>query len=148
MSWELKKFNALTNQELHDIFRLRVDIFVVEQACPYDEIDGKDPKSWHLMYKENGDIIAYARLLPPGLSFDEASIGRVVVAKAHRGRQLGYALMHEAVKRSLDIYKKSIKIAAQAHLEAFYRVSGFVKASDIYLDDGIPHIDMLLDVKG
>ena len=144
MSWEVKAFEALTNQELHDIFRLRVDIFVVEQKCPYPEIDGKDLKSKHLMYKENGEMIAYARLLPPGVSYPQASIGRVMVTKSHRGTGLGYELLEQAVKRSLSHYNQPIKIGAQAHLEKYYGSVGFVKVSDVYLEDDIPHIDMLL----
>jgi len=143
MSWEVKKFNDLTVLELHDIFRLRVDIFVVEQNCPYPEIDGKDPKSLHLIYKENNIIVAYARLLPPGVSYDEASIGRVIVAESHRGTGLGYELMNQAVKASLVEYNQPIKIGAQAHLEKYYGATGFVKVSDVYLEDDIPHIDML-----
>lgn len=143
MHWELKEFDELTNTELHDIFRLRVDIFVVEQTCPYPEIDGKDPQSLHLMGKMGDEIIAYSRLLPPGVSFDVPSIGRVVVAEAHRGTGLGYELMQESVNRSLEIYNLPIKIGAQAHLEKYYGAAGFVKVSDVYLEDDIPHIDML-----
>jgi len=143
MHWELKKFDELTNRELHDIFRLRVDIFVVEQTCPYPEIDGKDPESLHLMGKIKDEIVAYSRLLPPDVSFDEASIGRVVVAETHRGTGLGYELMRESVKRSVAIYNLPIKIGAQAHLEKYYGAAGFVKVSDVYLEDDIPHIDML-----
>ena len=146
MSWELKKFDDLANKELHDIFRLRVDIFVVEQNCPYPEIDGKDPKSLHLMYKENDEIMAYARLLPPGTSYDEASIGRIIVAESHRGTGLGYELLDQAVKASLAEYNQPIKIGAQAHLEKYYGSAGFVKASDVYLEDDIPHIDMLREL--
>lgn len=146
MSWELKKFDDLANEELHDIFRLRVDIFIVEQNCPYPEVDGKDPKSLHLMYKENGEIVAYARILPPGVSYDEASIGRVVVAESHRGSGLGYVLLEQAVKATLAEYNQPVKIGAQAHLEKYYGFAGFVKASDVYLEDDIPHIDMLLSL--
>ena len=143
MSWELKPFVDLTNDELHDIFRLRVDVFVVEQTCPYPEIDGKDPKSLHLLYRENSELVAYARLLPPGVSYDEASIGRIIVAKSHRGTGLGYELLEQAVKASLTEYNQPIKIGAQAHLEKYYNTAGFVKVSDMYLEDDIPHIDML-----
>jgi ElaA protein len=147
MSWELKKFDDLTVLELHDILKLRTDIFVVEQNCPYPEIDGKDSKVLHLMYKKNGEIVAYARILPPGVSYNEASIGRVVVAKNHRGTGLGYKLLEQSVNASISEYQSSIKIGAQAHLENYYAKAGFVKVSDAYLEDNIPHIDMLLDVK-
>ena len=143
MSWELKEFDKLTNRELHDIFRLRVDVFVVEQTCPYPEIDGKDLDALHLMYKKNNEIIAYSRLLAPGVSFDEPSIGRVVVAEHHRGTGLGYELMRESVALSVAIYNSPIKIGAQAHLEKYYGAAGFVKVSDVYVEDDIPHIDML-----
>ena len=144
MNWKLKKFAELTLLELHDILKLRTDIFVVEQNCPYPEIDGKDPKSFHLIYKESSLIIAYARILPPRISYVEASIGRVVVAKSHRGIGLGYKLLEQAVNATLAQFNQPIKIGAQAHLEKYYASAGFVKISDIYLEDGIPHIDMLL----
>ena len=145
MGWKLKEFTELTVLELHDIFKLRTDIFVVEQNCPYPEVDGKDLRSLHLMYEENGELIAYARLLPPGVSYDdEASIGRVVVATSHRKTGLGYALLEQAVKASFEKYQQSIRISAQAHLEKYYASSGFVKVSDVYLEDDIPHIEMLL----
>jgi len=143
MNWELKKFDELTNNELYDVLRLRVDIFVVEQTCPYPEIDGKDEESLHLMYKENGEIVAYARILPPGLSYDEASIGRVIVAESHRGTGLGHELIDQAVKESLAEYNQPIKIGAQAYLEDYYSAAGFETVSDVYLEDDIPHIDML-----
>lgn len=143
MSWELKRFDDLTNKELYDALRLRVDIFVVEQTCPYPEIDGKDQESLHLMYKENGKIVAYARILPPGLSFDEASIGRIIVAESHRGTGLGHELLDQAIKASLAKYNQPIKIGAQAYLEKYYEAAGFKTVSDVYLEDDIPHIDML-----
>jgi len=143
MSWELKKFADLTNKELYDVLRLRVDIFVVEQTCPYPEIDGKDPKSLHLMHWENGNLVAYARILPPGLSFDEPSIGRVIVAESHRGTGLGHELLDRAIKASVAEYNKPIKIGAQAYLEKYYGAAGFVTVSDVYLEDDIPHIDMV-----
>ena len=143
MSWELKRFDDLTNKELYDALRLRVDIFVVEQTCPYPEIDGKDQESLHLMYKENGKIVAYARILPPGSSFDEASIGRIIVAESHRGTGLGHELLDQAIKASLAEYNQPIKIGAQAYLEKYYEAAGFKTVSDVYLEDDIPHIDML-----
>ena len=146
MNWELKAFNDLTNMELHDIFKLRTDIFVVEQKCPYPEIDGKDLLSFHLMGKVDDEIVAYARILPPGLSFNKPSIGRVVVAESHRGTGLGHELLREAIAVSLVKYRQSIKIGAQAHLENYYGAAGFKKVSDVYLEDDIPHIDMVLDI--
>lgn len=143
MCWELKKFADLTTTVLHDILKLRTDIFVVEQKCPYPEIDGKDPKSQHLMYWENDHIVAYSRLLPPGVSYEEASIGRVVVAKSHRKTGLGYQLLEQSIKATLAQRNQPIKIGAQAHLESFYGAAGFIKVSDVYIEDDIPHIEML-----
>ena len=144
MKWYLKSFNELTNLELHDLFKLRTDIFVVEQNCPYPEIDGKDPVSLHLMAKVNDQIVAYTRILPPGVSFDEPSIGRVVVDIAYRGNGLGHELLKRSIDASLAKYGQSIKIGAQAHLEHYYGAAGFKKVSDEYLEDDIPHFDMLL----
>ena len=146
MSWELKTFDALTNKELHDIFKLRVDIFVVEQTCPYPEIDGKDLKALHLFKKEQDNIVAYCRLLAPGVSFTEASIGRVVVHSDYRHAGLGEELMKTAIHFSIKHYNSNIQIGAQAHLEQFYSTNGFIKNSDIYLEDDIPHMDMLLTI--
>jgi len=146
MSWEFKTFDELTNKELHDIFKLRVDIFVVEQACPYPEIDGKDIDAIHMIKKEQDTIVAYCRLLAPGVSFAEASIGRVVVHSDYRHAGLGEELMKTAISASINLYNSNIQIGAQAHLEQFYGINGFVKNSDVYLEDDIPHIDMLLTV--
>jgi len=148
MNWELKAFNDLTNLELHDIFKLRTDIFVVEQNCPYPEIDGKDPKSLHFMGKIDDEIVAYTRILPPGVSYNEPSIGRVVVAESHRGTGLGHELLKRSIEISFANYGQSIKIGAQAHLEPYYGAAGFKKVSAEYLEDDIPHIDMLLSISG
>ena len=145
MKWQVKTFNALTNEELYEVLRLRVDVFVVEQACPYPEIDGKDLEALHLMAKEahTGKIVAYSRLLAPGVSYEEASLGRVIVASEWRKTGVGLQLLQKAVERLLSEYGPTIQIGAQAHLEAYYEKVGFVKNSDVYLEDDIPHIDML-----
>lgn len=145
MSWKLKKFADLTVLEFHNILKLRTDIFVVEQDCPYPEVDGKDLKSLHLMYQEGDEVVAYARLLPPGVSYGDASIGRVVVAASHRGTGLGHELLKQAVKETLAAYHQAIRISAQAHLEKYYAAAGFVKVSGEYLEDNIPHVEMLLE---
>lgn len=144
MEWSIKKFEELTNKELHDLFQLRINVFVVEQNCPYPEIDGKDIESLHLFKKENDRIIAYARVLPPGLSYPQASIGRVVVDKEFRGKQLGYELVKKAIEVTQESWKNEpIKIQAQAHLHSFYHSFGFESISEEYLEDNIPHIDMI-----
>ncbi len=145
MGWVVKNFNELTNKELHDIFRIRVDVFVVEQNCAYPEVDGKDIQAMHLFKKENDTIIAYARLLPPGVSYVQASIGRVLVDKNYRGKKLGHELIERAlvmIQRHLN--ETTVKIQAQSHLQSFYGSFGFAPISEEYLEDNIPHIDMLL----
>jgi ElaA protein len=146
MSWNVKRFDELTTTELYAILKERTQVFVVEQECPYLEVDGKDLLSYHLYKEENGEIAAYARLLPPGVSYTEASIGSVFVRKEYRGR----GLAGELLIRSLDFLhgelgETKIKIQAQEYLREFYGSFGFTAVTDSYLDDGIPHIDMVLE---
>ncbi|HEM6489290.1 GNAT family N-acetyltransferase [Streptococcus suis] len=144
MQWEIKAFDQLSLQELYTILTLRVDVFVVEQACPYPEVDGKDPNCLHLLGMDNGELVAYLRILPAGLSYDEVSIGRVVIKSSHRGKGLGRPMMEQAIHFITNEWKESqIKIGAQAHLEKFYSSLGFEPVSEVYLEDGIPHLDML-----
>jgi len=146
MSWIVKSFYDLTNKELHDILQARVNVFVVEQNCPYSEVDGKDIEALHLFKKEDETIIAYARILPPGVSYTQASIGRVLTNKKHRGKRLGYKLIEEALRVIQKEWKQtSIKIQAQSYLRSFYGSFGFIPVSEEYLEDNIPHIDMLLE---
>jgi ElaA protein len=146
MSWKLKSFNELSTNELYAILQERTLVFVVEQECPYLEVDGKDLQSYHLYHEENGEVTAYARLLPPGVSYKEASIGRVFVKREHRGK----GLAGELLKRGLDFIhnelgEMTVKIQAQEYLKEFYGSFGFQAITDTYLDDGIPHIDMVLE---
>ncbi|MGQ7336699.1 GNAT family N-acetyltransferase [Streptococcus suis] len=144
MQWEIKSFDQLSLQELYTILTLRVDVFVVEQACPYPEVDGKDPNCLHLLGMDNGELVAYLRILPAGLSYDEVSIGRVVIKSSHRGKGLGRPMMEQAIHFITNEWKESqIKIGAQAHLEKFYSSLGFEAVSEVYLEDDIPHLDML-----
>ena len=145
MTWYVKAFHELTATEVYTILKERTDVFVVEQNCPYPEVDGKDLKSYHLYKVEHDEIVAYATLLPKGVSYEEASIGRVLVKKEYRGR----GLAQELLKRSLAYLEQSleettIKIQAQDYLRDFYGSFGFKASSDTYLEDGIPHVDMLL----
>jgi ElaA protein len=148
MKWKLKKFNQLDVDELYELLKLRVDVFVVEQNCPYHEIDEKDrhPDTLHLSGKsiKNGKLAAYLRILPPGLGFKEASFGRVVVAKENRGEGISRIM----VKKAISIFKhtwpeNNIMISAQVYLKQFYESNGFQCVSSEYLEDGIAHIDML-----
>lgn len=145
ITWSLKAFGALTPLELHALFRLRVDVFVVEQKCAYPEIDGQDPLALHLLgFDTHGSLIAYARILPPEKN-ELPHIGRVVVAAANRGNNVGRLLMQEALNAVSSVYgNRGNAVAAQAYLVPFYGSLGYVTTSDEYVWDGIPHVDMVL----
>ncbi len=145
--WQTLSFQQLSTQQLYEILKLRVDIFVVEQQCPYPELDEKDIQEGvnHVIGSRNGHIIAYARLLPKGLSYKDASIGRVVIKISERGSNLGHELLTTALDQCEKLWPgQSITIGAQSHLQQFYTRHGFIPVSDCYLEDGIPHIDMQL----
>ena len=123
---------------------LRTSIFVVEQGCPYQEADHKDPLSWHLEGILNGQLIAGMRLVPPGVSYDEASIGRVVVKPEYRREGFGGELMSRGIAASKALWPGGIRISGQGYLEDFYKTLGFVTVRGPYLEDDIPHFEMLL----
>ncbi len=140
-----KKFDNLSRKEIHDLFLLRSEVFVVEQNCVYQDIDGKDEKAEHVLVKKNNKIIAYARVLEYS-DRDNISIGRIVVSKKERGNSLGSDLLDFILKKiHQEKPKKPIKISAQAHLEKFYTDHGFKRTSNTYMEDGIPHISMTLE---
>ncbi len=140
-TWHAAHFDELTVLQLYKIMVLRQRVFVVEQRCAYLDADGVDPASRHLWAQgADGAVLAYARIVPAGISFDELSIGRVITAPEARGTGLGKDLMQRAIEASGGV---SVRIGAQAHLEKFYGELGFVRASDVYDEDGIPHIEML-----
>jgi len=145
MNWTLKSFDELTLSEFHDIIQLRLDIFVVEQDCPYLDLDGKDKIAYHFFGRtDEGKTVAYTRLFGPNEYFKEASIGRVVVHKDFRKDGLGYELMSKSIDAIEELYKtKTIKIGAQRYLTKFYESLGFVSTDAFYLEDGIPHVYML-----
>lgn len=141
INWKISRFATLSADELYDVLQLRSEVFVVEQNCVYQDIDGKDKKAVHLMGADD-QLQVYARLFAPGDYFDEASIGRVVVRESARGRALGHELMRRAIDFLQSEYGGAIVISAQQYLEAFYRQHGFVTLGEPYLEDGIPHIRM------
>ena len=144
MNFEIKKFSELSTEELYKILKARIDVFVVEQNCPYEECDGKDYESYHLFYRKNDKIIAYLRVIPAGISYSEPSIGRVFVDKDHRRRGIAGEMMEKAIDfLENDIEADFIRLSAQKYLLNFYEELGFVKVSEEYLEDGIPHIEML-----
>ncbi len=148
MKFELKQFSELTLDELYEILQLRSEIFVVEQNCVYNDLDGLDKVAIHQFGKLEGEIVAYSRLLKPGIRFAEFSIGRVVVKQAERGKGLGIEMMKSAQNYLINEWKaKKIKISAQCYLQHFYENLGFEIVSEMYLEDGIPHFGMLYRVK-
>jgi ElaA protein len=143
LHWTYKSFNELTTIELYAIMQQRNEVFVVEQNCVYQDADNKDRQSFHLAGWYNDILVACCRILPPQLSFEEASIGRVLTAAAYRKTGAGRALMQRAVDATLQQFKcREITISAQLYLQNFYQSLGFTPISDTYLEDGIPHIEM------
>ena len=141
-------FDALTTQELYAIMALRQEVFVVEQNCPYLDADGKDQQSWHLLgYNQQGELLAYTRLLPKGLSYPGyTSIGRVVTAPSARGTGAGKLLMKKSIEMTRFLFGNlPIKIGAQSYLLHFYEGFGFQSTGEQYLEDGIPHTKMVLE---
>lgn len=148
ITWQLLSFEQLTTQHLYDVMKLRVDVFVVEQNCPYPELDDKDHQSGvhHLLGFQDGKLVAYSRLLPAGLSYPSPSIGRIVTHKDHRSGGLGHKLLDKSLQYCRSFWPgENIEIGAQEHLEVFYNNHGFKRTSESYLEDGIPHIDMVFD---
>lgn len=144
MNWNLKKFKELSVEEIYKILALRNEIFIVEQECAYLDCDDKDLNSYHLFSKENGEIIAYLRILEKGVSYDEISIGRVAVKKNYRGKGISREMLLKAIDFvENNLNEDTIKIQAQAYLLNFYSSLGFKAVSEEYLEDNIPHIDML-----
>lgn len=147
--WHCLRFAQLNTQQLYDCLKLRTNVFVVEQQCAYPELDGKDcHRDTHHLFAlsslpNNPLLIAYARLLPPGLSYSQPSIGRVVVAPQYRSQALGKALMNRALEHCHRLWpRQAIHIGAQSHLQRFYDEYGFTACSQPYMEDGIEHIEM------
>lgn len=145
MTKKILLFSELTAQQIYDILQLRSEVFVVEQDCVYQDIDGHDDKAFHVLFYDKDLLVAYSRILPPGAYFDELSIGRVIVKETHRSQKLGHELMKVSIEFALTKFPKSmIKISAQQYLIKFYESHGFVISGEGYLEDGIPHIGMKL----
>lgn len=145
LNWSIKRFAELSTDELHDLLDLRIRVFVVEQNCPYPEVDGKDRQSGHILGRdEQGEIVAYSRIVDPGISYPEPGIGRVVTAESIRGKGLGHDLMTQSMHYVRENYGQvAVRLSAQEHLRSFYGNHGFQTVSDTYLEDDIPHIEML-----
>ncbi len=141
---DARRLDELSAAELYALLKMRVDVFVVEQNCPYPELDGKDGDALHLRLLQDGDLIAAARIFAPADKDAPAKIGRVVVSPDHRGKRLGDAVMREAISLCEERHPQTpIYLSAQSHLSRFYGSFGFETTSEEYLEDGIPHVDMI-----
>ena len=145
LNWQFKHYNDLLLNEFHDILALRIQVFVVEQNCPYQDLDGKDKKCYHLICRNGkGDVVGTMRILPPGVSYEEVALGRIVLAESVRGEQQGHEMMKEAMTFSKEEFGDvAIKLSGQKHLEGFYNKHGFKSTGKEYLEDGIPHVEMI-----
>ncbi|MEC4727986.1 GNAT family N-acetyltransferase [Shewanella sp. D64] len=147
MQWSDLSFKQLSLDELYDVLKLRIDVFIVEQNCPYPELDDKDrhPETRHLIGRDpQGEIVAYARVLAPGVSYPDSSIGRVLVAEKARGGGNAKFLMDQAIGLANEYWpNNNIQLGGQEYLKSFYQKLGFKPVSEVYLEDGIPHLDML-----
>jgi ElaA protein len=144
MKWSCKAFKELSLDEFHDIIQLREIVFVVEQDCPYLDVDGKDKEALHVFGEYEGNVVATTRILKPGISYDEVAIGRVVTSPTVRGMGMGKQLMEESMKFvKLHFGKVPIRISAQTYLLKYYKSFGFIETGEEYLEDNIPHFEML-----
>ncbi len=142
MELSIKHFSELSRDELYEIYRLRVAVFVVEQQCVYQDIDEADRSAYHIFLKDEEGIQAYLRLLPAGTTFDAVSLGRVIAVKRHCG--LGTRIVEEGIKAAGQIFgAKEIKIEAQVYAKELYEKLGFVQTSEEFMEDGIPHVAMV-----
>ena len=143
ISFKIKRFNELSTSELYSLLQLRSEVFVVEQNCVYQDVDGKDNKAIHVLGYLDTELAAYSRLFDKGIYFEEASIGRVVVSPKLRDKKLGHDLMQVSIAAVKEHFKEhNITISAQEYLKKFYESHGFVQTSEMYLEDDIPHIQM------
>ena len=140
----IKKWDDLSIDEVQSIFGLRSEVFIVEQECPYQDVDGRDPEADHLLLYENNILCGYTRIFSKNTYFKEASFGRTVVKKKYRGKGYGHILVKESLKHLKNKKEKTIKISAQSYLKKFYASHGFVLKGEEYMEDGIPHTAMYL----
>ena len=142
MRLEIKAWNQLSSKEINDIFSLRSEVFIVEQECIYQDVDGKDEKADHVLLTINNQLVGYTRVFNENIYFKEASFGRAVVKKSHRGEGYGHLLVEKSLEHLKTNKQSLIKISAQSHLKEFYSSHGFVAKGEEYMEDGIPHTAM------
>ena len=141
----IKSFKELNKAELYQIIQLRIAVFIIEQDCPYPDLDDMDHDAQHLWIEDAGEIVCYLRVNPAGSRFLEPSLGRIVTKKSHRNRGYAEKLIKKAIDLVCEKESRAIRISAQCYLEKYYEKFGFIKASEEYLEDDIPHIEMLKD---
>jgi ElaA protein len=147
IQWLLKKFEELSPYQVYAMLQLRNEVFVVEQHCVFQDADDKDQHSYHLMGFSDNKLVAYTRIVPAGIIYEQASIGRVVTSPSVRRAGAGRQLMLQSIQTVYDLFGKvPIKIGAQLYLKKFYESLGFVQVSEVYLEDGIEHIYMIKEV--
>ena len=143
ITFKIKRFNELSTLELYSLLQLRSEVFVVEQNCVYQDVDGKDDNAIHVLGFLDNELASYSRIFDKGIYFEEASIGRVVVSPKLRDKKLGHDLMQVSIAAVKEHFKEhNITISAQEYLKKFYESHGFVQTSEMYLEDDIPHIQM------
>lgn len=146
MDLYIKGFSELSGDDVYDILKARHDVFIVEQNCPCEEIDGRDRGAYHVFYRDNGELVAYLRVLDRGVVFDDVAIGRVLSLRRREG--IGSSLMREGIKVAQDKFGADrIVIEAQTYVRSMYDKLGFIQTSDEFFDHGIPHIKMELEIK-
>ena len=142
MRLEIKAWDQLSSKEINDIFSLRSEVFIVEQECIYQDVDGKDEKADHVLLTINNQLVGYTRVFNKNIYFKDASFGRAVVKKSHRGEGYGHLLVEKSLEHLKTNKQSPIKISAQSHLKEFYSSHGFVAKGEEYMEDGIPHTAM------
>jgi ElaA protein len=143
MLFKVKGFRELTIRELYEIYKLRAEVFVVEQNCPYQDVDEMDLSAHHVMLQDEDLLVGYSRILPPGVSYPEPAIGRVLVKKQYRQKGLGILLMNHSIAKTIELHQaEEIVISAQTYLLGFYESLGFIKEGEEYHEDDIPHTRM------
>lgn len=142
--WSFDRFLELSLHDLYELLRLRSEVFVVEQQCVFQDMDGSDDQAMHLLGRRDGRLVAYARCFPAGVKYAEASIGRIVTSPTARGEKLGHDVVNESVARLCKVWGvQPVRIGAQSRLQAFYEGHGFVATGPHYVEDGIDHVEML-----
>ncbi len=148
MEFSVKHFRELSTMELYEILRARAQVFIVEQTCVYQDLDGKDMNAYHLCIRENGELVAYMRVLDRGVSYPEASLGRIITTSKGRARGLGALILKEGIKVAVERFEADkLVISAQCQARGFYEKEGFFAVGEPYLEDDIPHVKMVLEIK-